>query len=707
MQHKVCVCVSPERSAPSLCPTWTKKMCQIYGSVEACCQHLYRNEKKAKKIHPLPQPTPSFLLHTLASSPSSVLSTQPLSSPHQPTHTPSTTATFFSMRVSICSLLFVFCSVGRSEDSKDGQIVAGEVVSEEVLLNTCRREGVSERCRRMMVEDLDVARQLAHMPMNSYDLYDACSLNRKNFPPFKSAMSQFKAQLKTGKHKAGLAIFIMLHECEEAQQLISRLLQDKQVYIAVHMDRSASRKDHLCMKQFVAHLSDQCSEDTGQVVYLEPRSDTEWGSWSMVEAELTAINHFAGLAPYWSHFLVMSGADYPLVHPSELVAFFKKHKGKSFYYDNEMTDSTRRLTLTELVTSCDGHVVHLGYRAEVPPPEYFVLSNTWKFFSREFILDLVHNRHGLRTLFEELTRLLYLTPSVDEMVLPTVHKHSMLHCAQRAEIHSRDFYTMYWPGDATDRECSPIITGSPLKWYCPKRPFSLRLEDFPRVPLGISLFTRKIGKGEARLKALIDSAADGSFAGVPHFLNTEGASLSNGIEVKLVNRRHHFAVRLVPGGGASTQADAMLWWGWEMRNEGEGSDFILSDCTGAPQEGTCFKRKEGGCFSSGIVEGFTPTFCRLRLKEKPDLCLSLHSETVKVNNLVGLSSCSKFLEPQIFHFRGHQMISASKVSLTQYNATGGLCVTRDPNKSGVESTPITPCSEQKTQQICVEIQSFP
>eukprot|EP01061_Rhynchopus_euleeides_P007317 TRINITY_DN1631_c0_g2_i1.p1 TRINITY_DN1631_c0_g2~~TRINITY_DN1631_c0_g2_i1.p1 ORF type:complete len:638 (+),score=53.34 TRINITY_DN1631_c0_g2_i1:84-1997(+) len=617
------------------------------------------------------------------------------------------------------------------------QIQKGALIPAAALHATLDSLNATERCREYMLDDLAIAQQLVHIPMNGYDLYDGCSVSAETFSPLKDAESAFiKA---TRRKRRGVAILMMVHSCKGLGHLLRRLLADSKVHVAVHIDRSAHSSEHDCVERTVRspQLSarqpespSSCSLGEGprqtaeggphvhRVTLLHPQTDVEWGSWSMTEVEITAMRYFVKKAAKgsfkWTHFLVTSGADYPLASASDLVDFFsrKQLRGKSFYYENEMDDTTRRLTLTELVSSCGGSVVHLGYRADVPPPEYFVFSNTWKFFAWEFVSDFIEGRHGLMDLFSELSRLLHLTPSADEVTLPTLHKHSMVHCRQRAPIHPRDFYTIFWPGDDVSRTCSPTITGSPVEWYCPKRPFSLDAADFPRIPIGISLFTRKVAGegGGAALRELIDAYIDegGSAGGVPHFSNTGLAKASNGVAIRLEGDQHDFAVRFLDDRRAATgqqrTAESMLWWGWirrdpRHRDHLSSSVFILSDCTGGPAAAV----RQGGCFVSGQVAGFPPTFCRLRLRAQPELCLTLHSETVKVGGLVGLSTCGLFLEPQLYSFQDGRMVSSSKVSLTQYSATKGLCVTRDPKQTGVTSTPILPCGSRETQAVCARV----
>ena len=601
---------------------------------------------------------------------------------------------------------------------------AGTVLSEERVRSLLSTSGVDERCTEMILRDRAAAARMVALPMNAYDLYDACALPG-SFPPQAQGGGHRQPHDAGGTAKGGVAVFLMLHQCEGAAHLLSRLVYRRWVRVAIHMDASSPAAEHRCVKGAVRTANAAAGFPFAH--YIEDATDVEWGSWSMVEAEFRAMVYFARLDPAefaWSHFLVMSGADYPIVSARALRRFFARRdlQGKSFYYENTLPDETRALMLTELVSSCSSaapFLVHLGFRAEVPPPDYFVASNTWKFFARAFVTDLVEDRDNTQGLMRELLRLTLLTPSVDELLFTTVHKRSRHHCSRMASsLAPRDFYTMYWPGDDSRRDCSPRIVGAPVEWYCPKRPYTLGVADFPRIPFGISLFVRKVPTHDAHpLRRMIDAYVDGNAAasadGLSSFTDAGAGVGLNGVRVRITNAGFEFSARFADPRAAShdqpvaslpnAEGTTYLQWGWHPRAATGGEEqgpFVLANCTGPATA----PLRAGSCIASSSLARHdgAAVFCRIALAARPGLCLSLKDAAVTQGNLVGVNACADYVEPQIFSFVNGQLQLAALVSLRQHGAVGGLCATRDRVASGLMSFPVRPCNERSPeQQVCV------
>jgi Core-2/I-Branching enzyme len=70
-------------------------------------------------------------------------------------------------------------------------------------------------------------------------------------------------------------------------------------------------------------------------VIVAPRHDTRLASWSLVNAELACIR-LALDRTNAEHIVVMSGSDYPLVHPSKLAALLAPFGGMSWIWNAEM-----------------------------------------------------------------------------------------------------------------------------------------------------------------------------------------------------------------------------------------------------------------------------------------------------------------------------------------------------------------------------------
>ena len=116
-----------------------------------------------------------------------------------------------------------------------------------------------------------------------------------------------------------MAAFIILAHCNPKQvaRLASRLAPH---YVYLHIDARVGDEVYY---DFV-HLLQEFPH-----VKLIARYRTAWGSWAIVEAILAGIK--AALGNFdWSHLMVISGQDYPLVSSAEMSTFFNQHIGMSF-----------------------------------------------------------------------------------------------------------------------------------------------------------------------------------------------------------------------------------------------------------------------------------------------------------------------------------------------------------------------------------------
>ena len=527
-------------------------------------------------------------------------------------------------------------------------------------------DDITNRCKLKINRDYKIAKANARLPMNAYELFSACDKTMKID--------------STGDR--GLVVFLMIHSCGGLSQILTAM-HHSDIFIMVHLDLSASEEVSICVKNTIEnHVNTQTH-------LLSNPFDTEWGSWEMVLAEYTAMQLTETMlkdvwSSEWSHFLVMSGSDFPLVPANELVDFFENISGKSFYYSNTMDDQTAAISLSQMTSVCDGQLYHLGWKSAAPPRSYFIFSNTWKFWSRQFV-SYVLSPHG-EELFEPLFEILSLTPSVDEVFWSTLHSNSP-HCGHIADIKPRDYYYFLWPVDDPGRMCSPSIRHSPFKWYCPKRPYTWGSKDIPRM-IGVpSLFVRKISSSKVRSEIL--SWFDN---GRPRLLNYSGVSIQSSVGVGKIELSFQ-AVDPPPGDDSISQ---LLWWGWvpfgANSDEATGvptpfssKSYDITDCTGdvsVTSLGCLESNKHPAKYGSTLVQ------CRIRPKLFPSLCLSAKSSEAVVGMPLGFVNCSPYQEPQIFSFIDGLIRSAAKASLIHKDP---LCLMPGTG-SGLDSSTLQHCS---------------
>ena len=99
----------------------------------------------------------------------------------------------------------------------------------------------------------------------------------------------------------------------------------------------------------VAHVdrkADQQAFEHAAVSFAPDRVDVKWAGYSMVRATLSLLRFALERHPGASHYVLLSGADYPVKRNEEIAAFFAKHRGRNlikFYDARQAAHSMRSL----------------------------------------------------------------------------------------------------------------------------------------------------------------------------------------------------------------------------------------------------------------------------------------------------------------------------------------------------------------------------
>lgn len=95
----------------------------------------------------------------------------------------------------------------------------------------------------------------------------------------------------------------MAHRNPDQVARLLRVLHDPGNRCVVHVDRKAPPDVHRGIRTAVRDLPG---------VDILPSTDVRWGGWSMVEVQLRAIRRLLDDGGDWSHFVNLSGQDFPL-----------------------------------------------------------------------------------------------------------------------------------------------------------------------------------------------------------------------------------------------------------------------------------------------------------------------------------------------------------------------------------------------------------
>jgi Core-2/I-Branching enzyme len=118
-----------------------------------------------------------------------------------------------------------------------------------------------------------------------------------------------------------IAYFILVHRYpEQFKRLMKAIYEPGNCYV-VHVDKSSGEA-----------LADDIAEflTPYQGVSILPAQNALWGGYSLVEAELRGMEMLLDMNSRWSHYINLSGQDFPLKSQRYIRDYLKAHPGKQF-----------------------------------------------------------------------------------------------------------------------------------------------------------------------------------------------------------------------------------------------------------------------------------------------------------------------------------------------------------------------------------------
>lgn len=171
-----------------------------------------------------------------------------------------------------------------------------------------------------------------------------------------------------------IAYFIMAHhKPQEFLRLLNAIYVPEHIYL-IHIDAKADD---------LLHETARLLSQDNQNIYMLPSRSLTWGGWSLVQAEIDAIRELLHLHGDWTHYINLSGQDFPLMSQSRIMESIDT--GKNYITIKEMTFERRNLE--KYFVEEAGEVRSLGDRP--PFEQYFptmkpFTGTQWKVLTRQF-----------------------------------------------------------------------------------------------------------------------------------------------------------------------------------------------------------------------------------------------------------------------------------------------------------------------------------
>ncbi len=186
-----------------------------------------------------------------------------------------------------------------------------------------------------------------------------------------------------------IAYFLLVHRYpEQFKRLFKAIYAPGQHYV-VHVDKSSG-----------AALADDISAFLAPyqgVDILEPK-DALWGGYSLVDAELRGMARLLDMGGEWTHYINLSGQDFPLKSQEYIRQFFAANPGKQFIraldQRRERPDTLNRIS--HIFNEENGKMTDTGVARPFLAGDTPFIGTQWKAVTRSFCEYVCHDPRALR-----------------------------------------------------------------------------------------------------------------------------------------------------------------------------------------------------------------------------------------------------------------------------------------------------------------------
>ncbi|MDW5317165.1 beta-1,6-N-acetylglucosaminyltransferase [Rhizobium sp. PL01] len=180
-----------------------------------------------------------------------------------------------------------------------------------------------------------------------------------------------------------IGYLILVHRFPEQFKRLFKAIYDPLNSYVVHVDKNSGAKLDADLRDFL--------EPYSNAEVMEGRAAL-WGGYSLVDAELRGMEHLLAMDRNWSHFINLSGQDFPLKTQHQIMAQLSAYPNreyiKVFDQKNIRPDTMRRVG--EFVIERGGHIEQtLTMRPFLDGATPYI-GNQWMIVSRAFC-DFVCN----------------------------------------------------------------------------------------------------------------------------------------------------------------------------------------------------------------------------------------------------------------------------------------------------------------------------
>ncbi|WP_336703302.1 beta-1,6-N-acetylglucosaminyltransferase [Chryseobacterium indologenes] len=182
-----------------------------------------------------------------------------------------------------------------------------------------------------------------------------------------------------------IAYFIMIHHKPDAFKEMFQKIYTRDQFYLIHIDRKAKEEFTEEIQLYLIHFPN---------VYILESMNIVSGGFSMIQAELNAMEYLLNVSHDWDYFINLSGEDSPLKSQNIIRQFLTVNNGRNylFYYDQKFyrPDTLQRIQnhFTELTHKISSFIYKREFMKEVIP----YIGGKWLILTRETCVFLTNNK---------------------------------------------------------------------------------------------------------------------------------------------------------------------------------------------------------------------------------------------------------------------------------------------------------------------------
>lgn len=261
-----------------------------------------------------------------------------------------------------------------------------------------------------------------------------------------------------------IAYFILVHRYPEQFKRMFRAIYAPGNCYVVHVDKSSGPALQADIRAFL--------EPYQGAELLVPRNAL-WGGYSLVDAELRGMARLLDMEADWTHYINLSGQDFPLKSQAYIAHFLAANPGRQFirFADQERVRPDTMERVGHYAIEAGGRMFRTGISRNYLPGAKPYIGTQWKAVTRAFCDFVCHDAQAKR--FKVFYKKSFIP---DEGFFQSV----MLNTRGHGEVVNDDLRTIDWVPDGDIK----------------LRPRTFTAADAFRLKLSPDLFARKFDATE-------------------------------------------------------------------------------------------------------------------------------------------------------------------------------------------------------------------